>query len=183
MKRNKLLRAFSLADEKYVAEADPTKDKKKQKAPLIRKCVLAACLCLIMTACNIALFTPYDTTPPDVSQYSDSEYYPIIEKLNALTYQKPRYKSITAGSNLGRLRLEEIHINNNNADENTIKNLNISAEDGFNFAYYLLASVYLQGNCKIQKDEIKSFQYMKKAAELGVSEAIDFFDRMNESET
>ena len=93
MKRNKLLRAFSLADEKYVAEADPTKDKKKQKAPLIRKCVLAACLCLIMTACNIALFTPYDTTPPDVSQYSDSEYYPIIEKLNALTYQKPRYKN------------------------------------------------------------------------------------------
>lgn len=91
--------------------------------------------------------------------------------------------SITAGSNLGRLRLEEIHINNNNADENTIKNLNISAEDGFNFAYYLLASVYLQGNGKIQKDEVKSFQYMKKAAELGVSEAIDFFDRMNGAET
>lgn len=93
MKRNKLLRAFDLADEKYVAEADPTKNNKKQKASLIRKCVLAACLCLIMTACNIALFTPYDTTPPDVSQYSDSEYYPIIEKLNALTYQKPRYKN------------------------------------------------------------------------------------------
>ncbi len=93
MKRNKLLRAFSLADEKYVAEADPTKENKKAKASLIRKCVLAACLCLIMTACNIALFTPYDTTPPDVSRYSDSEYYPIIEKLNALTYQKPRYKN------------------------------------------------------------------------------------------
>ncbi|MBQ9692251.1 MAG: beta-propeller domain-containing protein [Clostridia bacterium] len=92
MKRNKLLRAFSLADEKYVAEADPTKEK-KAKASLIRKFVLAACLCLIMTACNIVLFTPYDTTPPDVSEYSDSEYYPIIEKLNALTYQKPRYKN------------------------------------------------------------------------------------------
>ena len=93
MKRNKLLRACSLADEKYVEEADPTKAARRSKASLIRKFVLAACLCLIMTACNIVLFTPYDTTPPDVSRYSDSEYYPIIEKLNALTYQKPRYKN------------------------------------------------------------------------------------------
>ena len=39
------------------------------------------------------LFVPYDTTPPDVSKYAGSEYYGLIQKLNAATYQKPEHKN------------------------------------------------------------------------------------------
>jgi uncharacterized secreted protein with C-terminal beta-propeller domain len=39
------------------------------------------------------LFIPFKTTPPDVSQYSDSEYYELIQKLNLLSFEPPRYKN------------------------------------------------------------------------------------------
>lgn len=102
MKKKKLLRAMELADEKYVAEADPEKhfkgarlenkviDPKKK----IRKwSLLAACLAVAVVAVNLALFIPFGTTPPDVSQYADSEYYGIIQKLNEITFKAPKYKN------------------------------------------------------------------------------------------
>jgi uncharacterized secreted protein with C-terminal beta-propeller domain len=82
---------MSLADEKYVAEADPRAMRKRPSWQ--RWTALAACICLLVTALNLVLFLPYDTTPPDVSQYADSEYYSVIQSLNALTYKKPRYKN------------------------------------------------------------------------------------------
>lgn len=102
MKKKKLLKALELADEKYVAEADPEKhfkgarlknkiaDPKKR----IRKLsLLAACLAVAVVAVNLALFIPYSTTPPDVSRYADSEYYGIIQKLNNITFKAPAYKN------------------------------------------------------------------------------------------
>ena len=91
MKNKKLLRAMSLADEKYVAEADPRAMRKRPTWQ--RWTVLAACICLLVTALNLVLFVPYDTTPPDVSQYADSEYYSVIQSINALTFKKPKYKN------------------------------------------------------------------------------------------
>ena len=91
MKNKKLLRAMSQVDEKYVAEADPRAMKKRPTWQ--RWTALAACLCLLITSLGLVLFVPYDTTPPDVSQYADSEYYSVIQSLNALTYKKPRYKN------------------------------------------------------------------------------------------
>lgn len=91
MKNKKLLRAMSQVDEKYVAEADPRAMKKRPTWQ--RWTALAACLCLLVTSLGLVLFIPYDTTPPDVSQYADSEYYSVIQSLNALTYKKPRYKN------------------------------------------------------------------------------------------
>ena len=91
MKNKKLLRAMSLADEKYVAEADPRAMRKRPTWQ--RWTALAACICLLVTALNLVLFVPYDTTPPDVSQYADSEYYSVIQSINALTFKKPEYKN------------------------------------------------------------------------------------------
>ena len=91
MKNKKLLRAMSLADEKYVTEADPRAMRKRPSWQ--RWTALAACICLLVTALNLVLFVPYDTTPPDVSRYENSEYYSVIQSINALTFQKPKYKN------------------------------------------------------------------------------------------
>ena len=91
MKNKKLLRAMSQVDEKYVTEADPRNMKKRPTWQ--RWTALAACICLLVTSLGLVLFVPYDTTPPDVSQYADSEYYSVIQSLNALTYKKPHNKN------------------------------------------------------------------------------------------
>lgn len=92
MKKNeKMLHSMELIDEKYVAEADPTKVKRRLKHPKLL--ALAACFTLLLTGLNLWLFIPFSTRLPDISRYSDSEYYPIIEKLNKLTYKPPAYKN------------------------------------------------------------------------------------------
>lgn len=48
---------------------------------------------LVVSILALVLFVPYDTTPPDVSMHSDSEYYDIIQRVNEATYQKPKYKN------------------------------------------------------------------------------------------
>ena len=91
MKKRKLLRAMSLADDKYVEEAAP---RNLTRRPAWHKwTAIAACLCLLVTALNLVLFIPYNTNPPDVSEYEGSEYYSVIQSINALTYQKPKYKN------------------------------------------------------------------------------------------
>lgn len=99
MKKTKLLRAMSLADEKYVAEADPTqgysqKDakSKKPKSLRFRLGVLAACLC-IFTLLNVVFFIPYKLFPPSVYHYSDSPYYEVIKELRDITYS-PRDENL-----------------------------------------------------------------------------------------
>lgn len=91
MKNKKLLRAMGYIDERYVAEADPRAMKKRPRWQ--RWTAIAACFCLLVTALNLFLFLPYDTSPPDVSKYADSEYYSVIQSINALTYQKPEFKN------------------------------------------------------------------------------------------
>ena len=91
MKNRKLFCAMSLADDKYVEEAAP---RRLTRRPQWQKwTAIAACLCLLVTALNLVLFIPFNTNPPDVSEYADSEYYSVIESLNALTFQKPKYKN------------------------------------------------------------------------------------------
>ncbi len=91
MKNKKLLRARGYIDDQYLTESDP---RAMKKPPKWRKwTAIAACFCLLVSALGLYLFMPYDTSPPDVSQYADSEYYHVIQGLNALTYQKPKYKN------------------------------------------------------------------------------------------
>ena len=92
MKKTNWYRAFSLADDKYVAEAHPDRVIKRKPNRVLLSLV-AACACFALVFCNLWLFMPFDTTPPDVSQYADSEYYGLIQKLNVLTFDYPKYKN------------------------------------------------------------------------------------------
>ena len=47
----------------------------------------------LLLALNLVLFIPYDTSPPSLSTYKDSEYYSLMQTINELTYTKPRYKN------------------------------------------------------------------------------------------
>lgn len=93
MKKEKLLNTLELADEKYVEEANPETARRSLKKKWLTYAGLAACLCLLLTACGLWMFLPYNTNPPDISAYSNSEYYGVIQKLNEVTFSKPRHKN------------------------------------------------------------------------------------------
>ena len=95
MKKKNWYRSFGLADDKYVAEAHPDNVIKPQRNKVFISLV-AACACFILIFCNLWLFIPFSTTPPDVSHYAASEYYGVIQKLNVLTFQKAKYKNNAA---------------------------------------------------------------------------------------
>ena len=48
---------------------------------------VAACSCSLVLALNLVLFVPYPSGLPDISAYSGSEYYPLMQQLNVLTYR------------------------------------------------------------------------------------------------
>ena len=87
----------------------------------------------------------------------------------------------TLGSKLSNLRLGEIAVLENYAAENTVEDLKIAGENGYNYSYYLLARIYLEGIGSIPKNEEKGLEYMKKAAELNIDNAIAFFNAQAES--
>ncbi len=92
MKKKNWYRGLSLADDKYITEAHPDNIiKSKNHRALIS--FVAACACLALIIGNLWLFVPFNNTPPDVSQYSNSEYYGLIQKLNVLTFEQPKYKN------------------------------------------------------------------------------------------
>ncbi len=95
MKKKEWYRGFGLADEQYIAEAHP-ENEIKPKRNRVFVSLVAACACLALLFCNLWLFIPFNADPPDVSQYADSAYYGLIQKLNALTYQRPKYKNNAA---------------------------------------------------------------------------------------
>lgn len=92
MKKKNWYKGLSLADDKYVAEAHPDNVIKPKRNKILISLV-AACACFALLICNLWLFIPFNTNPPDVSQYADSEYYGLIQKLNVLTFQQPKYKN------------------------------------------------------------------------------------------
>ncbi len=73
-------------DRKKNVEAYMTKMKRKRRNTLIS-------LTLVVSVLALVLFVPYDATPPSVAEYAGSEYYGVIQRLNAMTYQKPQYKN------------------------------------------------------------------------------------------
>ena len=95
MKKQKMLRAMGGIDEKYIAEAAPRSKAMKKSNTRLKLGVLAACWCCIITAASLWLFVPFNTDPPDISQYSDSEYYEIIQRLNDVAFEsaKSKYKN------------------------------------------------------------------------------------------
>lgn len=58
-----------------------------------RAILTSSCIMLTVVILAAVLFVPYNTSPPDVSMYRNSPYYGLIQRINAATYQKPRYKN------------------------------------------------------------------------------------------
>ena len=92
MKKDNWFDSLNNVDDKYIAEAHPQNEIKRKRNPVVLS-LLAACLCLMIIASNLWLFVPFNTSPPDVSRYASSEYYGLIQKLNLLTFQPPKYKN------------------------------------------------------------------------------------------
>lgn len=92
MKQKKLLSSMELIDEKYIEEASPER-KKGRRSLWLRVGAIAAAIAITVTSASVWLFAPYSASPPDVSKHSDSQYYPLIQKLNALTFKKPKFNT------------------------------------------------------------------------------------------
>lgn len=93
MKKENWFRSLNLADDKYIAESNPDGKVKRFSRKRITVSVIAAAACLALYFVNLWLFTPFGHTPPDVSRYHNSDYYGIIQKLNYLTWEKPKYNN------------------------------------------------------------------------------------------
>lgn len=63
---------------------EKVKTKKRQKK--IRLTAILSCAAAFILALNLTLFVPYTTGGFDATQYRDSEYYSVIEKLGARLY-------------------------------------------------------------------------------------------------
>ncbi len=61
---------------------------KRRKRTVTATVILSVCLVL-----GLVLFTPYPNSPPDVTRYAASAYYPLIQKLNQAAYQPPEIKN------------------------------------------------------------------------------------------
>ena len=91
MKNKRLLSSFSFIDEKYVKEATP-KMTVARTSSLANIVAIAACFLLIISL-SLYMFIPFNTTGPDVSEYSDSEYYPLIATIANYRYRPSSYKN------------------------------------------------------------------------------------------
>lgn len=92
-KKEKLLREMGEVDDAYIVEADPTRPRRRKGMQGYKRVVVAACIAALTLSLGLWLFIPFNVTPPDVSRYADSEYYEVIQRLNAVTYVKPRDKN------------------------------------------------------------------------------------------
>ncbi|MBQ3057364.1 MAG: beta-propeller domain-containing protein [Clostridia bacterium] len=93
MKKDNWYKALNLTDDKFLEEANPNAKIINFSKKRIALSIIAATACLALVLGNLWLFIPFNTNLPDVSRYSDSEYYGIIQKLNVLTFEKPQHKN------------------------------------------------------------------------------------------
>lgn len=91
--KKKWFRTTELIDEKYIMEAEPKEGVRSLAKKRTVISVLASCACLALVLCNLWLFLPYSTTPPSAEAYANSEYYPVIQQLSMLTWEKPKYEN------------------------------------------------------------------------------------------
>lgn len=100
MKEKEFLDAFGQIEDEFIEESNPEnakdivverkQDKKEKRKVWIKRGFITA-TCSIFLALLLWLFIPYRTTPPSVRKFSASSYYSVIQKLNDVTFKKPRY--------------------------------------------------------------------------------------------
>ena len=81
MNNHRLFQAFGEIDEHFIEEANPQNIQPNRKSKK-RLFYLAASVVLIL-GLSLWLFIPYSTFYDRIEQYSDSEYYALIQKLEA----------------------------------------------------------------------------------------------------
>lgn len=89
-KTMKLSRALGEIDEELIAKAAPT-SRRKRKA-WIGWVSFAACFALVASL-GLWLFLPFGNQPPSVERHENSSYYPIIKRLNVITYRGSSYEN------------------------------------------------------------------------------------------
>ena len=72
-----------------LARAETMKKRSRTNRLVAALAVCLAALCGL----GLLLFIPYNTGLPDLSAYSGSEYYALMQKINTLTYRAPKYKN------------------------------------------------------------------------------------------
>ena len=79
--------AIGNIDEKYIKESE----KNTMRSPIIR---IAVCLCVVV-AMGLYLFLPFAPVTSDLTAYSGSDYFPLIESIEdyRLTLMQPKYKN------------------------------------------------------------------------------------------
>jgi len=97
MKNEEMLKLIGEIDDRLVDEASPMNKENVKKNDHQRKIkrisLMAACIACLVTAVSLWLFVPFNTDPPSVDQYKNSEYYDLICKINEMTYTPPYYKN------------------------------------------------------------------------------------------
>lgn len=93
MRKDNWFKALNLADDKFLEEANPNAKIINFSKKRIALSIIAAVACFALVLGNLWLFIPFSSNLPDVSRYSSSEYYGIIQKLNVLTFEKPQHKN------------------------------------------------------------------------------------------
>ena len=115
MKNEEMLKLIGEIDDKLIDEASPMNKENVKKNDHQRKIkrisLMAACIACLVVLASLWLFVPFNTDPPSVEQYKNSEYYDLIYKINELTYEKPRYKN-----NFQKLMSVLIPVKKNDAD-------------------------------------------------------------------
>ena len=78
--------------EQRCAEVAAKITKMKKERRLRRMAVSGVCLGLVAVLA-LALFLPLDTGAPSISQYADSPYYSLMQRINEATYERPRFQN------------------------------------------------------------------------------------------
>lgn len=89
MNDSRLLESLNFIDDKYIKEAEPKM--KTSTFPLKKIIGCVACFAIVI-ALSLYMFLPFRTTP-DVSDYKNSEYYPLIATIANYRYKPSRYKN------------------------------------------------------------------------------------------
>jgi len=87
----KLMLALNTASGRHAYESAPTMELSRRTCSFIGKGAVAACVCALIFSVCTWLFTPLGPKVPDVSEYSGSEYYSDIEKINSCYAEYPAY--------------------------------------------------------------------------------------------
>lgn len=87
MKSKRLLESIGFIDEKYIEEAEP---KMKNSNPVKKIVRIAACFAIVVCL-SLYLFLPFKSGIADLTAYSDSQYFPLIETIEDYRYVPPKY--------------------------------------------------------------------------------------------